>query len=155
MATPFEPFSDFGLRQREQAEFMAEQNQQKALMIGRSVLTTEERITEVFAERLRLSRLIAEENDPIKRQKFIGDALAVESELGALTQRRQGELTQKGSPRASDPLRQIGADFSRFGPSLTADIGKQQVTEIQRLRASLETGLERLRASISRDVSGL
>lgn len=151
LATPFEPFSDFGIRQREQAEFMAEQNRQRAEQVGRSVLTTEQRINQVIAERLRMSRLISEENDPIKRQKFVGDAIAVESELAALTQKRQGELTVKGSPRATDPLRQIGADFSRFGPSLTADIGKQQVTEIQRLRTSLETGLERLRATLERE----
>lgn len=153
LATPFEPFSDFGIRQREQAEFMAEQNRQRAEQVGRSMLTTEERINEVIAERLRISRLITEENDPIKRQKFIGDAIAVESELAALTQKRQGETTVKGSPRPTDPLRQIGADFSRYGPSLTADIGKQQVTEIQRLRSSLESGLERVRAAIERELN--
>ena len=153
VATPFEPFSDFGLRQREQAEFMSEQNRQRAEQVGRSMLTTEERINEVIAERLRISRLISEENDPIKRQKFVGDAIAVESELAALTQKREGELTVKGSPRATDPLRQIGADFSRYGPSLTADIGKQQVTEIQRLRSSLESGLERVRAAIEKELN--
>jgi hypothetical protein len=152
LATPFEPFSDFGIRQREQAEFMAEQNRQRTEQVGRSMLTTEERINEVIAERLRISRLITEENDPIKRQKFIGDAIAVESEIAALTQKREGEITVKGSPRATDPLRQIGADFSRYGPSLTADIGKQQVTEIQRLRSSLESGLERVRAAIEREL---
>ena len=153
LAKPFEPFSDFGLRQREQAEFMSEQNRQRAEQVGRSMLTTEERINEVIAERLRISRLITEENDPIKRQKFVGDAIAVESELAALTQKRQGEMTVKGSPRPTDPLRQIGADFSRYGPSLTADIGKQQVTEIQRLRASLESGLERVRAAIDKELN--
>jgi hypothetical protein len=152
-ATAQPEFSDFGLRQREQAEFMAEQNRQRAEQVGRSMLTTEERINEVIAERLRISRLITEENDPIKRQKFVGDAIAVESELAALTQKREGELMVKGSPRATDPLRQIGADFSRYGPSLTADIGKQQVTEIQRLRASLESGLERVRAAIDKELN--
>lgn len=141
---PFEPFSSFGLRQEEQTSFLAEQNRQRMNLVSRSQLTTEERINEVVAERLRLVRLIEEEQDPLKRQKFIANSLNVEAELAGLVTKRESELRSAPGKATTDPLRAIGADFSRFSPTLATNLAQRQVEELQRLRATTEAGLSRI-----------
>lgn len=141
---PFEPFSPFGIAQREQTEFMSEQNRQRMNLVSRSQLTTEERINEVVAERLRLVRLIEEEQDPLKRQKFIANSLNVEAELAGLVTKRESELRSAPGKATTDPLRAIGADFSRFSPTLATNLAQRQVEELQRLRATTEAGLSRI-----------
>lgn len=150
----FEPFSTFGLQNKEQAEFAAEQNRQRLLAVGRTQLSTEERINEVIGERLRLVRMIESEQDPVKRQKFIADAIAVEAELAGLVSRRAGEVTATRSTQTQDPLRAIGADFSRFSPTLGTEIGKQQLSALRELRATLDAGLRRLETTIDRSIGG-
>lgn len=149
---PFEPFSAFGIQTREQAEFAAEQNRQRLNTVARSQLTTEERINEVIAERLRIMRLIEGEADPVKRQKFISDAIAVEAELAALAMRKEGG----GATRFTgtrDPMREIGAGFSMFASAQATNLAQQQVVETQNVRRSIETGLARL-ADILADPGG-
>ena len=141
---PFEPFSPFGIAQRDQTEFMSEQNRQRMNLVSRSQLTTEERINEVVAERLRLVRLIEEEQDPLKRQKFIANSLNVEAELAGLVTKRESELRSAPGKATTDPLRAIGADFSRFSPTLATNLAQRQVEELQRLRATTEAGLSRI-----------
>ena len=98
----------------------------------------------MVAERLRLVRLIEEEQDPLKRQKFIANSLNVEAELAGLVTKRESELRSAPGKATTDPLRAIGADFSRFSPTLATNLAQRQVEELQRLRATTEAGLSRI-----------
>lgn len=150
---PFEPFSAFGIGNKEQAEFAAEQNRQRLNTVARSQLTTEERINEVIAERLRIMRLIEDEADPVKRQKFISDAIAVEAELAALAMRKDSGAGATRFTGTRDPMREIGAGFSMFASAQATNLAQQQVVETQNVRRSIETGLARL-ADILADPGG-
>ena len=147
---PFEPFSGFGLQNREQTNDAAEINRQKLALVARAQLTTEQRINEAIAERLRLSRLIEEEADPLKRQKLIASLLNVEGEIGGLVTKRGTELVSSPTSRTQDPLRAIGADFSAFFMRRD-ETGKQQVDELRRLRSTMAEGLQRLERAINEE----
>ena len=147
---PFEPFSGFGLQNREQTNDAAEVNRQKLALVARAQLTTEQRINEAIAERLRLNRLIAEEADPLKRQKLIANLLNVEAEIGGLATKRGTELVSSPTSRTQDPLRAIGADFSSFFMRRD-ETGKQQVDELRRLRSTIAEGLQRVERAINEE----
>jgi hypothetical protein len=147
---PFEPFSGFGLQNREQTNDAAEMNRQKLALVARAQLTTEQRINEAIAERLRLNRLIEEESDPLKRQKLIANLLNVEGEIGGLVTKRGSELGSSPTSRTQDPLRAIGADFSSFFMRRD-ETGKQQVDELRRLRSTFAEGLQRLERAINEE----
>jgi hypothetical protein len=147
---PFEPFSAFGLQNREQTNDAAEINRQKLALVARAQLTTEERITEAIAERLRLNRLIEDEADPLKRQKLIANLLNVEAEIGGLATKRGTELVSSPTSRTQDPLRAIGADFSSFFMRRD-ETGKQQVDELRRLRSTMAEGLQRVERAINEE----
>lgn len=147
---PFEPFSSFGIQSRDQTDDAAEINRQKLALIARAQLTTEERINEAIAERLRLSRLIEDEADPLKRQKLIANALNVEAEIGGLATKRGTELVSSPASRTQDPLRAIGADFSSFFMRRD-ETGKQQVDELRRLRSTIAEGLQRVERAINEE----
>jgi hypothetical protein len=147
---PFEPFSAFGFQTREQTGDAAEINRQKLALVARAQLTTEERINEAIAERLRLSRLIEDEADPLKRQKLIANLLNVEGEIGGLVTKRGTELVSSPTSRTQDPLRAIGADFSSFFMRRD-ETGKQQVDELRRLRSTIAEGLQRVERAINEE----
>jgi hypothetical protein len=147
---PFEPFSQFGVQSREQTDDAAEINRQKLALIARAQLSTEERINEAIAERLRLNRLIEDEADPLKRQKLIANLLNVEAEIGGLATKRGTELVSSPTSRTQDPLRAIGADFSSFFMRRD-ETGKQQVDELRRLRSTMAEGLQRLERAINEE----
>ena len=147
---PFEPFSGFGLQNREQTNDAAEVNRQKLALVARAQLTTEQRINEAIAERLRLNRLIEEESDPLKRQKLIANLLNVEGEIGGLVTKRGTELGSSPTSRTQDPLRAIGADFSSFFMRRD-ETGKQQVDELRRLRSTIAEGLQRVERAINEE----
>jgi hypothetical protein len=147
---PFEPFSQFGVQTREQTDDAAEINRQKLALVARAQLTTEERINEAIAERLRLNRLIEDESDPLKRQKLIAGLLNVEAEIGGLATKRGTELVSSPTSRTQDPLRAIGADFSSFFMRRD-ETGKQQVDELRRLRSTIAEGLQRVERAINEE----
>jgi hypothetical protein len=147
---PFEPFSSFGIQNRDQTNDAAEANRQKLALVARAQLTTEQRINEAIAERLRLSRLIEEEADPLKRQKLIANLLNVEGEIGGLVTKRGTELVSSPTTRTQDPLRAIGADFSSFFMRRD-ETGKQQVDELRRLRSTIAEGLQRVERAINEE----
>ena len=148
---PFEPFSAFGFQTREQTDDAAEVNRQKLALVARAQLTTEERINEAIAERLRLNRLIEDEADPLKRQKLIANLLNVEAEVGGLATKRGTELGSSPTSRTQDPLRAIGADFSSFFMRRD-ETGKQQVDELRRLRSTMAEGLQRVERAIGEEL---
>jgi len=147
---PFEPFSSFGIQSRDQTDDAAEANRQKLALVARAQLTTEQRINEAIAERLRLNRLIEEEADPLKRQKLIANLLNVEAEIGGLATKRGTELVSSPTSRTQDPLRAIGADFSSFFMRRD-ETGKQQVDELRRLRSTIAEGLQRVERAINEE----
>jgi hypothetical protein len=149
---PFEPFSAFGLQNREQTDDAAEINRQKLALVARAQLTTEERINEAIAERLRLNRLIEDEADPLKRQKLIANLLNVEGEIGGLVTKRGSELVSAPSTRTQDPLRAIGADFSTFFVRRDMETGRQQLDELRRLRSTIAEGLQRVERAIGEEL---
>lgn len=152
---PFEPFSSFGLQNREQTDDAAELNRQKLALVARAQLTTEERINEALSERARLYRLIGDEADPLKRQKLIGNLLNVEAEIGGLATKRSTELgsvSSGPSVRTQDPLRAIGADFSTFFIRRDMETGRQQVDELRRLRSTIAEGLQRVERAIGEEL---
>jgi hypothetical protein len=148
---PFEPFSAFGIQNREQTDDATEMNRQKLALIARAQLSTEERINEAIAERLRLNRLIEDEADPLKRQKLIANLLNVEAEIGGLATKRGTELVSSPTSRTQDPLRAIGADFSSFFMRRD-ETGKQQVDELRRLRTTMAEGLQRVERAINEEL---
>jgi hypothetical protein len=151
---PFEPFSTFGLSQEEQARDMATQNQVKLNQATRAQLSDEERINQALAERLRLITLIEAERDPVKRQKLLASAIQVENELGALAGKSAGGSGGSGGAfsRSNDSLRAIGADLSRFGPSLATRLQEQTNTEIRNMKQTLDQGLRRIEQELQRDL---
>lgn len=149
---PFEPFSAFGLQNREQTDDAAEINRQKLALVARAQLTTEQRINEAIAERLRLSRLIEDEADPLKRQKLIANLLNVEGEIGGLVTKRGSELGSAPNTRTQDPLRAIGADFSTFFVRRDMETGRQQLDELRRLRSTIAEGLQRVERAIGEEL---
>jgi hypothetical protein len=149
---PFEPFSSFGLQNQDQTNDAAEINRQKLALVARAQLTTEQRINEAIAERLRLSRLIEDEADPLKRQKLIANLLNVEGEIGGLAAKRGTELTATPITRTQDPLRAVGADFSPFFARREAETGRQQLEEIRRLRSTVAEGLQRVERAIGEEL---
>jgi hypothetical protein len=138
-----EPLSTYGFANEEQARKAQEQNLQRALLIARAQLSTEERTTLAVQERARLLKLIAGEGDPLKKQKLIGDALQVEAELADIdgAGKKVGRQDNGFGQRRSDPLRSFGADLSRFAPTLSTNLQERQISEIRTLRISLETRL--------------
>lgn len=152
---PFEPFSSFGIQNRDQTDDAAELNRQKLALVARAQLTTEERINEALAERARLYRLVGDEADPLKRQKLIGNLLNVEAEIGGLATKRTTELGSVStgpSVRTQDPLRAIGADFSTFFVRRDMETGRQQVDELRRLRSTIAEGLQRVERAIGEEL---
>lgn len=149
---PFEPFSAFGLQNREQTDDATEINRQKLALVARAQLTTEERINEAIAERLRLNRLIEDEADPLKRQKLIANLLNVEGEIGGLVTKRGSELVSAPNTRTQDPLRAIGADFSTFFVRRDMETGRQQLDELRRLRSTIAEGLQRVERAIGEEL---
>lgn len=149
---PFEPFSSFGVQSRDQTDDAAEVNRQKLALVARAQLTTEERINEAIAERLRLNRLIEDEADPLKRQKLIANLLNVEAEIGGLATKRGSELVAAPNTRTQDPLRAVGADFSTFFIRRDMETGRQQLEEIRRLRSTIAEGLQRVERAIGEEL---
>jgi hypothetical protein len=151
---PFEPVSQFGVATEEQARDMAEQNQVKLNQATRAQLSDEQRINQALAERLRLITLIEAERDPVKRQKLLASAIQVENELGALAGKSAGGSGGSGGAfsRSNDSLRAIGADLSRFGPSLATRLQEQTNTEIRNMKQTLDQGLRRIEQELQRDL---
>ena len=144
-----DPLSTFDVEKRETAERLALANQQTELHLKREMLPIDQRLTEVAKERARLTKVMKDEPDPVKKQRYLADALQLDAEMIQLKKTQNQPIGLQASTSArQDPLRSIGADYSPYSANRIAASQAQAVQKLDAIHRGILTLVSETRQTV-------